>query len=268
LALENSKRALSDDKSVAEVLFDEGKGGAVATTDAPEIVFTVKDLGPQISWRTVFIVEYAGPLIIHPLIYHFPRVFFGRDFEHSQVQTVAYGLVLAHFLKREFESVFVHRFSHATMPFTNIFKNSAHYHLLSGVLLAGGVYGPWYSASALAGTKRADPNWIAGFSALWLIAELLNLQAHVTLRNLRPAGTKTRGIPRGGLFEFVSCPNYFTEALAWAAIAGLTQSPFALLFLVVSTVQMALWGIKKHRAYRKEFGADYPRRKIMFPFIF
>ena len=31
----------------------------------------------------------AGPLIIHPLFYHFPSIFYGRDFEHSQLQKSA-----------------------------------------------------------------------------------------------------------------------------------------------------------------------------------
>jgi len=34
-------------------------------------------------------------------------------------------------------------------------------------------------------------------------------------------------------------------------------------------VQMTLWAVKKHKNYRKEFGAQYPRqRKIMYPFVF
>jgi very-long-chain enoyl-CoA reductase len=47
----------------------------------------------------------------------------------------------------------------------------------------------------------------------------------------------------------------------------MTMSPAALLFSVVSVGQMAIWALKKHRAYRKEF-KDYPRgRKAMFPFV-
>lgn len=57
----------------------------------------VKDLGPQISWRTVFLVEYVrgytytqfGPLFIHPVIYLLaPEVwgYFGRPFQMSSVQ--------------------------------------------------------------------------------------------------------------------------------------------------------------------------------------
>ncbi|KAF8339664.1 3-oxo-5-alpha-steroid 4-dehydrogenase-domain-containing protein [Cantharellus anzutake] len=262
-SLEGSKNALDDEKTLIETS-SENKSAASGS-----FTLTVKDLGPQVSWRTVFLVEYAGPLIIHPLIYLFPQVFYRTTFEHSQLQTLTYVLVLLHFLKRELETLFVHRFSHATMPLRNIFKNSAHYHILSGILLAGGVYGPWYSRKALAGSLRANPTFLAACTGVWLVAEALNFHAHLTVRNLRPAGTKTRGIPRGGLFELVSVPNYFTEVVAWTAITVMTQSPFAVLFLVVSTGQMAIWAAKKHRGYKKEFGSNYPKgRKAMFPFIF
>lgn len=30
---------------------------------------------------------------------------------------------------------------------------------------------------------------------------------------------------------------------------------------------MAVWAIKKHKNYKKEFGKDYPRRRAIFPFI-
>lgn len=37
----------------------------------------VKDLGPQIGWRTVFLAEYAGPLAVYLLFYQRPWLFFG-----------------------------------------------------------------------------------------------------------------------------------------------------------------------------------------------
>lgn len=232
----------------------------------------VKDLGPQISWRTVFLVEYAGPLFIHPLLYWItPKVwgYFGRGFEYSTVQTVTLGLVLAHFMKREYESVFVHRFSNATMPAFNIIKNSTHYWVLSGLLLGLGVYSPSLGADAVYGTLRDDAWYIGSWALVWLGAELLNLQSHLTLMNLRPKGTRVRRIPRGGAFELVSCPNYFFEVLSWFAITMMTLSSSALVFLVVSAAQMTVWAIKKHKNYRKEFGSEYPRRrKIMYPFVF
>lgn len=67
----------------------------------------------------------------------------------------------------------------------------------------------------------------------------------------------------------MSFPNYWFEIVGWAVIAGITGSWVATGFLVVASGQMAIWAAKKHAAYRKEFGKEYPRgRKIMIPFIF
>lgn len=53
-------------------------------------------------------------------------------------------------------------------------------------------------------------------------SELSNLVTHLNLASLRPAGTKTRQIPRGYGFDSVSCANYWFESLAWFAFTGLT----------------------------------------------
>ncbi|WFD01916.1 very-long-chain enoyl-CoA reductase [Malassezia obtusa] len=170
---------------------------------------------------------------------------------------------------RELETIFVHRFSNATMPMFNIFKNSAHYWLLSGVLLAVGVYSPYHGAQAVRHSYSSNPVFLAFTVGLWALAELGNLHSHLILRSLRPAGTRVRKIPYGGLFSLVSCPNYFFEVLAWAAVTVLTSSFAALLFTVVSAAQMTIWAIKKHQNYRREFAGQYPKdRKIMYPFIY
>ncbi|KAI0787743.1 3-oxo-5-alpha-steroid 4-dehydrogenase-domain-containing protein [Fomes fomentarius] len=258
LTVKGDNKTLSDET----LLRDAG------VADGSEV--SVKDLGPQVGWRTVFVVEYGGPLIIHPLFYHLPNLFFGGPVQHSALQKYVYGAVLFHFAKRELETVFVHRFSHGTMPFFNIFKNSAHYHFLSGVLLSWSIYSPRFAANSpwIRGTIRENPTFLWSCLALFLFAELSNLHTHLTLRNLRPAGTTKRAIPNGYGFSLISCPNYFFETLAWTSIAVMTGSYAAYLFLAVSTYQMAVWAIKKHRNYKKEFGKEYPRgRKAMFPFI-
>ncbi|KAI0258363.1 3-oxo-5-alpha-steroid 4-dehydrogenase-domain-containing protein [Gloeopeniophorella convolvens] len=259
LTLKGDSKALDDDAvlAVAGVL----DGGEVA----------VKDLGPQVSWRTVFMVEYAGPLVIHPLFYHLPKVFYRGPVQHSQLQKYVYAMVILHFVKREVESVFVHRFSHATMPLRNIFKNSAHYHILSGLFLAYPIYGPTYSVNSpfIRGTMRSNPQFLWALAGVWLYAELSNLKTHLITRSLRPAGSTKRSVPHGYGFNLVSFPNYFFESLAWAAVAYMSGSWSAWFFWTVSTAQMLSWAAKKHRAYKKEFGKEFPRgRKAMIPFLF
>ncbi|KAF7728234.1 3-oxo-5a-steroid 4- dehydrogenase [Apophysomyces ossiformis] len=247
------KKPLDADKTLADYGLGEGTS----------IYF--KDLGPQIGWRTVFLIEYGGPLVIHPLFYYMASTIYRTSFVHSKMQTVTFVLVMLHFLKREFETVFIHRFSHGTMPFFNVFKNSAHYWFLSGINLAYWVYGPWFAAGKAAAV-RSDV-WLYGAVAVWAWAQASNFLTHVTLRNLRPAGTRRRAIPYGYGFDLVSCPNYFFETIAWTAICFLTTSWSAFLFNVVATGQMYIWAVKKHKNYKKDF-KDYPRnRKAMFPFV-
>ncbi|KAI0295914.1 3-oxo-5-alpha-steroid 4-dehydrogenase-domain-containing protein [Multifurca ochricompacta] len=247
LTLKGETKALDDDATLA----------AAGLVDGGEVV--VKDLGPQVSWRTVFLTEYAGPLVIHPILYHLPNLFYRGQVQHSQIQKCVFF-----FFFLNFDWYTVHRFSHGTMPLRNIFKNSVHYHVFSGLFLAYPIYGPTYSGHA-----ASQPQFLRACAAVWLFAQLSNLSTHLTLRNLRPPGTKTRAIPHGYGFGLISCPNYFFESVAWAAVAYMTGSWAAWLFWAVSTAQMASWAAKKQRAYKKEFGKDYPRqRKAMFPFLF
>lgn len=226
-----------------------------------------KDLGPQIAWKTVFHVEYFGPILIHALIYYFPQYFYNSTDiakstgKHNYTQTVAFYLVILHYIKREFETHYIHRFSNSTMPILNIFKNSAHYWLLGGLFIAYYLYHPLYTA--------VFSDLIVNISAiLFLLCEAGNLYCHIILRNLRKPGTKERNVPRGFLFEYTSCANYTFEVYAWIIFAIFTSTVTAGLFAVVSTVQIALWSIKKHKALKKEFGEKNPKgRKILFPFI-
>lgn len=255
ITTEDKKPLLEDDRSLSELGLKSGQ------------TVYVKDLGPQISWKTVFLTEYAGPIFIHPLFYFLGPKIWRQDFAPSKMQTVAMLLVVAHYVKRELETLFVHRFSNATMPLFNLFKNSTHYWFLSGVLLAPFVYSPYFSAARVAGGIQSNSTFVYSCAGIMVFAEVCNAYCHLILKNLRPAGTRVRKIPRGFAFELVSCPNYFFEFLAWSAFTVLTLNPASALFAAVSTGQMFVWAVKKHKNYKKEFGKDYPRRKAMFPFI-
>ncbi|KAL8679037.1 MAG: hypothetical protein Q9186_004665 [Xanthomendoza sp. 1 TL-2023] len=218
----------------------------------------VKDLGPQISWRLVFILEYLGPLIIHPLLYLL------LPSNPSPLQTLSCTLVTLHFLKRELETLFLHRFSTATMPLFNLFKNSAHYWLLAGFNIAFWTY---RDAAPTASGGNNNNMWITTASViLYVIGEVGNLYTHLILRSLRSSGGNERGIPHGFGFELVTCPNYMFETLAWVGICGVTWSLASIVFAVVAVGQMGVWAKKREGRYRREFGGKYQRKRyVMLP---
>ena len=239
------------------VLKPEAKLSAQGLVDQDTIVF--KDLGMQISWKTVFHVEYAGPIIMHALCYYLSELIYGVKVQHNYTQTVAFYCVVFHYLKREYETHFIHRFSNATMPFFNIFKNSAHYWLLGGLFISYFLYHPAFTATWSDSTVNI-------LAVVFLLMEMGNFYSHYQLRNLRAPGTRERRNPRGFMFEYTSCANYTFEVFAWLVFSIMVSTLTSWLFLFVSTGQIALWAIKKHVALNKEFG-KVPGRKILFPFI-
>lgn len=228
-------------------------------------------VGPQIAWRTVFIVEYLGPLLIHPLFYLLRPYIYTNTKTNvlssfpppSQLQTLSLIMITLHFAKRELETLFVHRFSLATMPARNILKNSAHYWIFAGVNIAYWIYRP----DAL----TADPSTpFVTYAALllYIVGELGNLSTHLTLRGLRSTGGTERGIPQGFAFGLVTCPNYMFETMAWVGIWMVTWSWSTLIFIVLAVGQMAAWAKKKESKYRKEFGSQYQKKRYyMLPGI-
>ena len=172
-------------------------------------------------------------------------------------------MVMFHFAKRELETLLVHRFSSATMPARNILKNSAHYWVLSGLNMAYWIYQP-NAPSA----EPSNPLITYAGIAMFVVGELGNLNAHLVLRDLRKPGGTERGVPKGLGFNWVSCPNYLFESIAWIGIALVSWSLSTLVFLAAAVPQMAVWASKKEARYRKEFGATYKRKRYaMLPGI-
>lgn len=229
--------------------------------------------GPQVDWRTVFIIEYFGPLLIHPLIWLFRGFIFQNPhspapFPRPSVSAgFSFGLIMMHFMKRELETLYVHRFSQATMPVRNIFKNSFHYWVLAGLNIALFTYTP----SEDSPTSHPAPVWTLWVGcAMFAVGEAGNLWAHLTLRDMRSEGGAERTEPKTGLFGLlrVTCPNYTMEALAWCGIWLVNRSLSTGLFVAVAVVQMGIWAKKKEKRYRSELGDKYRRKRFaMIPGI-
>lgn len=225
----------------------------------------VKDLGPQVSWKNVFLAEYAGPLFIYLWVYQRPWILYGNQSSvPGQVATVAAVCWSVHYGKRLLETLFVHRFSHGTMPLRNLFRNCAYYWLFT-LYVAYHINHPLYTAPC-------NICYLVGLGG-FILCELGNLSTHLLLKNLRPPGTKVRRIPVPDgnpftlLFNSVSCPNYTYEVGSWMFFTIMTKCAPAGLFAAAGCYQMTVWAISKHRNYKKEF-PDYPKgRKAIIPFV-
>eukprot|EP00163_Fabomonas_tropica_P006207 TRINITY_DN157_c0_g1_i16.p1 TRINITY_DN157_c0_g1~~TRINITY_DN157_c0_g1_i16.p1 ORF type:complete len:196 (-),score=23.83 TRINITY_DN157_c0_g1_i16:323-910(-) len=190
-----------------------------------------------------------------------PALFYGAHAHRipvQPVQTIAMWCWCGHYLKRILETIFVHRFSHNTMPVFNLFKNCGYYWGFA-FLVAYFVNHPQYQAVA--------PVYANLGLLLFLLSELCNFIVHVQLRNLRPPGSRHRAIPYGVLFNWVSCPNYTAEICAWIGFGILTGSWAVYLFMLAGAGQMIIWAQGKHANYRRQF-EDYPRnRTAIIPFL-
>jgi len=205
------------------------------------------------------VVEYFGPLILYPIFFLQPTCIYGDAVNStpSCLQKLALFCWTFHYLKRELETLFVHKFSHSTMPSSNLIKNCSYY-WGNAALVAYFVNHPLH-------TPPSEKVIYVTFAS-FLLCEIGNLITHIMLRNLRNTSSE-RSIPRGFLFEYVSVPNYTFEIWAWLAFAIMTQTLTAYLFMILGAFQMIVWAQQKHKTYLKDL--NYPRnRKIIFPLIY
>lgn len=93
----------------------------------------------------------------------------------------------------------------------------------------------------------------------------VNRQADRTLYALRQPGGTGYAIPRGGLYRWVSCPNYLGEIIEWIGWALATWSLAGLAFAAWVTANLVPRAYAHHRWYREQF-ADYPvERRALLP---
>lgn len=197
-------------------LDDDSK--TVASYDLGESpTLTMKDLGPQVGYRTVFLWEYFGPMVFVALYYIRPALIFGAGAskEYNWVALLGVACWMVHFLKREYETIFIHKFSRPTMPLSNLFKNCAYYWSFGAVI--------GYPLCSPAYVPPSETQVYVGL-AIFALCELGNLICHVMLSNMRPEeGSQKRSIPSGFLFNYVACPNYTFEVFSWVGFSIMTQ---------------------------------------------
>jgi very-long-chain enoyl-CoA reductase len=188
-----------------------------------------------------------------------------RGVGFSAQAMLAAALWTAHFLRRTLESAFVHRYSKPRIGPGDYLTEYLYYW----------GFAAWIAWSVTALSHRGPALGVqAAGLVVFALAELGNARAHVILRNLRVAGSSEKRIPRGFLFEWLSCPHYLCEILSWAGFNLATQTLSGLAFMLVGAGILGAWAHARHVAYKKEFGAEsgrepYPtKRRALLPGVF
>jgi 3-oxo-5-alpha-steroid 4-dehydrogenase 1 len=121
--------------------------------------------------------------------------------------------------------------------------------------------GPGFGAAWL-----SDPRFLAG-AAIFLVGAWINRRSDAILRGLRKPGETGYRIPTGGLYRYVSSPNYLGEIVQWGGWALATSSGAGLAFLALTIANLAPRARSNHRWYREHF-PDYPTdRRRLIPFV-
>ena len=173
------------------------------------------------------------------------------------------ALWLGHYIHRTF--IFPHRMRGGGRPTPVLIAASGFAFNVGNAYLNGRwIYtlGPGYTDAWL-----SDPRFLVG-AALFALGFAINYHADRVLANLRRPGESGYKVPRGGLYAYVSCPNYFGELLEWTGFAIAAWSLPAVAFAVWTAANLVPRARSHHRWYLETF-PEYPReRKVLIPGVY
>ena len=128
--------------------------------------------------------------------------------------------------------------------------------------------GVWvfHLAPAYGAAWLADPRFLVGV-AVFAAGFFINLQSDAILRNLRRPGETGYKIPRGGLYRWVSSPNYLGEMMEWAGWALATWSLAGLSFFLWTVANLLPRAMANHRWCLEKL-PNYPAaRRAVIPYV-
>ncbi len=211
--------------------------------------------GPTIPRRLGWVIMEAPPVLA------VAACFALGDRHTSAVALVLLSLWMLHYLHRDLVYPWRMRPGGRPMPLV-VMTLGVLFNLVNGYL-----QGRWlFSFGPLRGVEWFwDPRFIAG-TAVFLAGFGLNLHADGVLRRLGLTGSY--GIPEGGAYRWVSCPNYLGELLEWTGWAIATWSLPGAVFALWTAANLAPRARSHHRWYRATF-EDYPKqRRALIPYLF
>lgn len=112
-----------------------------------------------------------------------------------------------------------------------------------------------------------SPRFLVGV-VLFFTGMIINNGSDSALIKLRSNGNTSYQIPTGGLFKYVSCPNYLGEIIEWLGFALMCSTLGGWSFFIWTCANLIPRALAHHKWYREKFN-DYPaNRKVLIPYLF
>jgi protein-S-isoprenylcysteine O-methyltransferase Ste14 len=212
------------------------------------------------GWGPSMDTRHAWVVMESPAVLAFLAIYLAGSHAWEVTPLVLLAMWMAHYVQRAFVFPFTLRpggrtpVSVVAMGFT--------FNLINAYLNAR-----WLSEL---GSYTAAWLWSPAFLIgliLFVTGYRINRWADRVLANLRKPGETGYKVPRGGLYELVSCPNYLGELLEWTGFAIAAGSLAGWTFVAFTAANLVPRALSHHRWYRQRF-ADYPaHRKAVIPFV-
>ncbi|MBI5538340.1 MAG: DUF1295 domain-containing protein [Deltaproteobacteria bacterium] len=228
---------------------------ALTQITAPYGRHTRRGWGPQVSSKAGWVLMEA------PASLAFAAIFTMGDHRAEVTPIALLAVWQAHYLHRAFVYPFRRRGGDKPMPLA-IVGMGVGFNLLNAYVNARWVshFGD-YSAGWLMGVR------FVGGVAMFGAGLMTNLWSDQVLARLRGPGEIGYKIPQGGLYRYVSCPNYLGELVEWSGWAMATWSLPGLAFALYTASNLVPRAVSNHRWYQKTF-PEYPReRRAVVPFV-
>lgn len=111
-----------------------------------------------------------------------------------------------------------------------------------------------------------DIRFISGI-ILFFSGVYMNWKADNILIHLRKPGETHYVLPKGWVFNYISCPNLFGELVEWLGFAILCWNLPAISFFIWTTANLVPRALSHHKWYKAKF-SEYPiERKAVIPFL-
>ncbi len=223
---------------------------------APYGRYATRSWGPFVSSRWGWVLM-EGPAALLFALYFFSSL------PHTDLVRVLFlGLWEAHYIQRAFIYPFTRTAPNKPMPVAvvamGICFNAGNTYINGRFLftLSSGYPISWLT----------DIRFLAGIT-MFVLGYAINRWADYVLSALRKPGESGYRIPEGGLYRWISCPNYLGEIIEWSGWAMATWSLPGLSFAVWTFANLAPRAWSHHCWYHRQF-PEYPRdRRILLPWV-